>query len=237
MICLKTSVAFDDQSPDPGTFRSLESDLFVRYVTCGAGFEKVEQSSSPVHIPYLKCGTVMHQAARVLSVEALEEFRAALDHFVEVAKDALGANDMEVQRAAAWLGEQLKHWQKELRVRQEELIVAKNNLKRRQLIKFNGRPPDCTEQEAAFELARRRVREAEEKLANCKRWVPLLQRETDQYIGHVRPLAGVLEVDLPRFSGNFKQRIAALHAYVQMAPPTPEAAPAEPAAPEPPAAG
>src|SRR5947209_7268460 len=152
----------------------------------------------------------MQQAARVLSVEALEEFRAALDHFVEVAKDALGANDMEVQRAAAWLDEQLKHWQKELRVRQEEFNVARNNLKRRQIMRINGRPPDCTEQEAA------------KKLANCKRWVPLLQRETDQYTGHARPLAGLLEVELPRFSGNFKQRIAALHAYVQMAPPTPE---------------
>src|SRR5438445_7546515 len=126
----------------------------------------------------------MQKAARVLSVEALEEFRAALDHFVEIGKDALGANDMEVQRAAGWLDEQLKHWQKELRVRQEELIVAKNNLRRRQMIKFNGRPPDCTEQEEAFEKAQRRLREAEEKLANCKRWAPLLQRETDQYTAH-----------------------------------------------------
>src|SRR5687767_8185731 len=106
----------------------------------------------------------MQQAARVLSIEALEEFRAALDNFVEVGKDALGANDMEIQRAAAWLDEQLKHWQKELRVRQEEFIIAKNNLKRRQLMEINGRHPDCTEQEEAFELARRRVREAEEKV-------------------------------------------------------------------------
>ena len=189
----------------------------------------------------------MQQAARVLSIEALEEFRAALEHFVETGKDALGANDMEIQRAAGWLDEQLKHWQKELRVRQEEFIVAKNNLKRRQMMEFNGRKPDCTEQEEAFQLAQRRLREAEEKLANCKRWVPLLQRETDQYTAHVRHLAGVLEVDLPRFSANFKQRIAALDAYVHMAPPpTPdvpgaalnstepvaEALPAEPILPE-----
>jgi hypothetical protein len=177
----------------------------------------------------------MQQAARVLSVEALEEFRAALDHFVEIGKDALGVNDMEVQRAAAWLDEQLKHWQKELRGRQEEFVVAKNNLKRRQIMKINGRPPDCTEQEEAFELARRRVREAEEKLANCKRWVPLLQRETDQYLAHVRHLSGVLEIELPRFSGNFKQRIAALYAYVQMAPATPEGEAVGAPASEPPA--
>lgn len=161
----------------------------------------------------------VQQAARVLSIEALEEFRAALDNFVEIGKDALGANDMEIQRAAQWLDEQLKHWQKELRVRQEEFIVAKNNLKRRQMMEINGRKPDCTEQEEAFALAQRRVREAEEKLANCRRWVPLLQRETDQYTAHVRQLAGVLEVSLPRFSADFKQRIAALRAYVHLAPP------------------
>src|SRR5205085_4838426 len=111
----------------------------------------------------------MQQTARVLSIEALEEFRATVDHFVEIGKDALGINDMEVQRAAEWLDQQLKHWQKELRVRQEEFIVAKNNLKRREMMAVNGRKPDCTEQEEAFELARRRLREAEEKLANCKR--------------------------------------------------------------------
>ncbi len=167
----------------------------------------------------------MQPSARVLSIAALEEFRAALDHFVEIGKDALGANDMEIQRAAGWLDEQLKHWQKELRVRQEECIVAKTNLKRRQMMEVNGRKPDCTEQEEAFQLAQRRQREAEEKLANCRRWVPLLQRETDQYSAHSRHLAGVLEVDLPRFSANFKQRIEALDAYIHLTPPPTPAIP------------
>jgi hypothetical protein len=164
------------------------------------------------------------QAARVLSIEALGEFRAALEHFVETGKVALGANSMEIERAAAWLDEQVKHWQKELRVRHEEFVVAKNNLKRREMMDIDGRKPDCSEQREAFTVAQRRLREAEEKLANCKRWQPALQREIDLYAGQVRHLAEVLEVDLPRFSANFKQRLAALDAYVHLAPPaTPNA--------------
>jgi hypothetical protein len=167
----------------------------------------------------------MLPAARVLSIDALAEFRAALDSFVEVGKEALVANDMEMQRAAAWLDEQLKHWQKEVHVRQEAMIVAKTNLKRRQNMKINGRTPDCTEQEDAFELAQRRYREAEEKLANCRRWVPLLRREIDQYAGEVRHFTDLVEVELPKFSANFKQRIEALEAYVRMAPPPTPSAP------------
>jgi hypothetical protein len=159
------------------------------------------------------------QAARVLSIEALTEFRASLDHFVENAKVALSANEMEITRAAGWLDEQVKYWQKELRARQEGLVVAKTNLKRRKMMEINGRKPDCTEQEEAVDLAQRKLREAEEKLAQCKRWQPQLQREVDLYTAQVRHLSEMLEADLPRFSANFQQRLGALDAYVLLAPP------------------
>jgi hypothetical protein len=169
----------------------------------------------------------MGPSANVTSIAALGEFRAYLGEFIEAAKDALYANDMEIQRAFAWLDEQARHWQKQLRVRQEEFEVAKRNLKQRQLMKTEGRIPDTTEQEQALELATRRLREAEEKLANCRRWSRQLRREADEYLGPARLLSSIVEVDLAKASALLGQKVEALEAYVGMAPPvTPGTAPA-----------
>src|SRR5438132_11958632 len=119
----------------------------------------------------------MSQAANVNSIEALSDFRAALATFIDDARDALSANDMEINRAFAWLDDQAKFWQKQMRVRQEAFEVARRNLKQRKMMKVNGRIPDTTEQEDAFELAQHRLREAEEKLANTRRGVTELRRE------------------------------------------------------------
>jgi hypothetical protein len=169
----------------------------------------------------------MGPSANVTSIAALGEFRAYLGEFIEAAKDALCANDMEIQRAFAWLDEQTRHWQKELRVRQEEFELAKRNLKQRQLMKTEGRIPDTTEQEEALQLATRRLREAEEKLSNCRRWSRQLRREVDEYLGPARLLSGIVEVDLAKASALLERKVETLEAYVGLAPPvTPGSVPA-----------
>jgi hypothetical protein len=162
----------------------------------------------------------MSQGANVNSIEALADFRAALVTFIDDARDALCANDMEIQRAFAWLEDMTKFWQKQIRVRQEEFEVAKRNLNQRKMMRKEGRIPDCTEQEEAFALAKHRLREAEEKLANSRHWVNELRREVGQYLSPARQMSGIVEVDLPRASAILEKRIEALEAYVGMAPPT-----------------
>lgn len=162
----------------------------------------------------------MAPAAKVTSIEDLQAFKASLGEFGEDAKEALGANAMELQRTFAWLQEQGQHWQREIRVRQEEFVVAKNNLNRRKMSKVMGRTPDCSEQEEAFELAQRRLRHAEEKLENCKRWGTRLRRVVDEYEGPARQLNGFLDVELARALALLERKIDALVAYLEVAPPT-----------------
>ncbi|MGE3808300.1 MAG: hypothetical protein AB7K24_26870 [Gemmataceae bacterium] len=166
----------------------------------------------------------MQHAAKVTSLEAVQEFRSALLGFGADTREALSANDMEIQRAAAWLDEQLRFWKKEIHVRDEKLQTAKRNLQRKKMSKVMGRHPDCSEEEDIFELAKKRFQEAEQKLANCKRWIPQLQRAVEEYQGKARILGGMLEADLPRVSATLERKLDALDDYVRMAPPpTPSA--------------
>jgi hypothetical protein len=157
--------------------------------------------------------------AHVTSIAALREFRADVLSFVDEGKEALSANEMELQRAFAWLDNQAKFWAREIRNRYEEVVQAKQALRTRKIMKVFGKPPDCTEQEKALRLAQRRYEEAEQKLAACKRWAPVLRRHADEYEAKARHLGNVLEVDLPKAATRLEKQIESLEAYVGMAPP------------------
>ena len=161
----------------------------------------------------------MARAAHVTSLAALAEFRANLVVFLDEAKVSLSANEMEIQRAFSWLEEKNRFWQHEVYKRREEVVAAKQNLASRKMFKTFGKPPDCTEQEKALKRAQHRLAEAEEKVANCKKWTPLLRRHVDEYESQARCLAGMLEADVPRAEAVLEQKIKALEAYVNMAPP------------------
>lgn len=162
--------------------------------------------------------------AGVSSIEGLTDFLGKLAEFGKDAREAVTANDMEIQRVLAWLDDQVKYWKREIRVRREAVVVAKNNLNRRKIMKFLDRPPDCTEQEAELKLAQKRLQVAETRGANSQRWIPMLRRAVDEYQGQARHLANLLEADLPKVQAKLINRIAALEAYVSLLPPatTPE---------------
>jgi hypothetical protein len=161
----------------------------------------------------------MPRGAHVASIAALTEFRADLAAFTADAREALSANEMELQRAFTWLDTQTAFWKREIRVRQEEVVAAKNNLAARKMLKLFGKPPDCTEQEKALRLAQRRLAEAEQKLVNCKRWLTELPRHADEYLAKARHMAGILEADMPRAGAMLEKKIESLEAYANLAPP------------------
>jgi hypothetical protein len=162
----------------------------------------------------------MSQSARVTSVEAVKEFRPALIIFCEQAKDALSSVDMETRNLLDWLQrDQLGYWQRQLRLRQEEVSEAKAELFRRQLPGIRGEKPDCLEEKKALRIAQMRLEEAEDKIENCKRWSRLLPRAVDDYIGPARRLAGLVEGDCPPPLAQINRILEALHAYIELAPP------------------
>jgi hypothetical protein len=161
----------------------------------------------------------MTQGAHVTSIDALDEFRTALIKFGSDAQAALAAADMEIRRTVAGLERQLKHWQNELRVRQEDVTRAKAELARRKWGHRDGRGPGTTDQEIALAKAKDRLREAEDKIETVRRWQRLLPREIHEYEGPARQLGGWLEANLRHTTAILATRIAALEAYAALLPP------------------
>jgi hypothetical protein len=161
----------------------------------------------------------MSQSARVNSIDALKQFRASLCRFGVDAKDAIGATELEIRRLFDWLEHQHKHWLREVRVRQEEVVRAKNDLIQRKYSQRDGRGPGYTEQEIALEVAIRRLREAEAKVEKVRQWGHQLPRHVSEYEGPSRQLLGMLDADLARAIAILDDKINALEAYAAMAPP------------------
>lgn len=169
----------------------------------------------------------MSRSARVESVEALKHLKAHLCAFGVDAEKALCATETEIRRALDWVQSQMKYWQRQVRERQEELAKAKSDLFQRKYWRGDGRGPGYTEQEIAFRKAQERLKEAETKVENCRRWGRNLPQAVNEYEGPARQLKGLLEADLRNSIALLERKITALDAYVSMTPPSlPNTAPA-----------
>jgi hypothetical protein len=163
----------------------------------------------------------MSQAAQVTSIEAIKDFQAFLCQCCADIREALCAVDMEAHRVLDWVAhDQASFWRRAVRDRQEELAQAKADLFRRQLERLSGEEPDLIEQQEAVWRANRRLHEAEDKVDNCRRWLPLLQHALEEYQAPARQLAALVEGDPPRAVAVLEQVLDALESYVFLAPPT-----------------
>lgn len=158
----------------------------------------------------------MRQTARVYSIDALKDFKRALDEFRVLAGTALGEAQADVQRTLGWIEhDQRSYWQGQKKKRMARLAEAKNELFRAQVGSEDGRGLP-TSARRAVEKAQGLLDEAETKIANVKMWRRKLEREILLYRGHIQPLARSVEVDLPRARVKLDRMIDALGKYVQI---------------------
>ena len=166
-------------------------------------------------------GSCMSDSARVDSIETLKQFRISLCKFVDAVNRGLDEAEAEIQRAGIWLKtDQRQHWKSEVRKRQELHTRAKIELKKKQLEKtpLGGRY-SCVDERKALARAKERYEEAERKLANSHRWIRRLEQEAFNYKGLIRGLSEVAEADFPNAIAQLDRMVAALEAYVAVAPP------------------
>ena len=74
----------------------------------------------------------MAQSAKVLSVQALKDFKLGMINFVEESRNALSGVDMELKRDARLAEhDQLGYWQMQVKRRHEAMMMARTELHRR----------------------------------------------------------------------------------------------------------
>lgn len=159
-------------------------------------------------------------AARVDSIDALREFRGAVWKFVETATLTLSDSEAHMQRVQVWLEtEQLAYWQGQIRSRTEAVARAKEAVRAKRLFRADemARPSDIEEQKA-LRLAISRLEEAEQKLANTKKYIQKLQKEVLLYKGQVQRMYNAVSNELPMAAAHLDHLITKLETYVGLAP-------------------
>jgi hypothetical protein len=161
----------------------------------------------------------MAQRARVLSVEALRDVKAALAEFADAVKITLTSVDSDINRVSHWLThDRPSHWKREVRRREDQVAAAQTDIMRKRLIAA-PEPASVVEEQKALQIAKSRLHEAHKKLANVRRWAPAFEREALLYKGTCRGLSEVLHRELPRAAARLDRMVESLEAYARLAPP------------------
>jgi chromosome segregation ATPase len=157
----------------------------------------------------------MSQSARVHSIDAIKALYAALARFGPEAREALGSAEIEIRRVCDYLQDQLKHWQRQVERRQENVNRARADLAHARAIR-QGERSGYVEQEIALRKAQALLREAEEKVVACRRWILHLPQAINEYEGPARRLAGLLDADLKQGLAILENKINVLEAYTAL---------------------
>jgi len=155
----------------------------------------------------------MGSGARVTDIHALVQFRPALIQFGEDTQRALTSPGADAGRVLSWLKqERMPYWKREIRIRSEKAVVANSKLVQQT---SSESPRPLVDARKAYELAKRRVREAEEKHERTRRAMLTLQKEIDRYRGSVQPLATIARSEMKTAVGKLDGFVRALEEYTK----------------------
>src|SRR6516162_9015939 len=138
--------------------------------------------------------------------------KAAPERDVPEAQEALGAAARGIRGTFEFLEDQLKHWQRQVDRRREDVNRARADLAHARALR-QGERSGYVEQEIALRKAQNLLREAEEKVVTVKRWLLHLPQAITEYEGPARRLAGLSDSTLKQPPAIFENKIGVLEAY------------------------
>jgi hypothetical protein len=157
--------------------------------------------------------------ARIQSVEALKDVKAALAEFTEAVTQILTSVDADINRVSQWLSQDRPaYWKAEIRRREDEVARAQSAIMRKRIIAA-PEPASVVEEQKALDRARRRLAAAQKKLENVRRWAPIWEREALLYKTACRGLAEAVHRDMPGAAARLDSMMESLDVYLSMLPP------------------
>ncbi|MHC4443248.1 MAG: immunity protein Imm33 domain-containing protein [Planctomycetota bacterium] len=160
----------------------------------------------------------MSEFARVDSIDSLSELRIFLCKLADKVKVGLDEADSDIRRTGIWLKQdQHSYWTGEVRKNTELFNRAKLALKRKQDEKtpLGGRY-SCVDEKKALAVAKRRLEESEQKVANVKRWILLLEKEVFSFKGLTKEINQAIDADIPHAVAKLDNMISALESYASV---------------------
>ena len=140
----------------------------------------------------------MSEFARIDSIDALKNLRTFLCNFAKKISVAVDEADFDILDTLNWLkNDRYPFWKNEVRLRNELLVKAKLELKRKQIMeRAIGGHDSCIDEIKAFAAAQRRFDEAQEKLKKTQSWILNLEKECFDCRGALQSLANFIRIDL-----------------------------------------
>ena len=154
--------------------------------------------------------------ANITSIEALGAFRNNLVVYLERAGQAVDEISEEVSRTRGWLqGEQKMHWVREIKKRQQQYEMAHQAMMSARLSR-SGEPTE--EHRRNLQVAKDRVKEAEEKLQRVKQWNRHFDSRVEPLAKQLGKLDNLLNGDMQKGVHWLEQAVKFLHEYAEMMP-------------------
>lgn len=158
--------------------------------------------------------------ANLTSTDAVTALRGALVQFSATASDALVQLTLEARRPVAWIEhDRAQYWPRQVQRSSDAVSEAKLALQRCELTIDGDSGRSCYDERKALEKAKRRLQEAEDKVAAVKRWKVEIRKEIEAFEVQAAKLQQYLDSDLVRALAALDRMADALGQYVQQAGP------------------
>jgi len=157
-----------------------------------------------------------YNSASIDSPEVIKEFRAELVKFEDSCRQAVFGVRSDLNRARQWLQhEQLHYWQEQLRRSDEVLVQARAQYTLARHGSDYFRKPSVVEEAKALRKAELRKAEAQQKIANIKKWVMQVEAEGEKLLGPVNQLNIALDSLVPKGLSRLDVMIRSLEDYLR----------------------
>ncbi len=156
----------------------------------------------------------MSRSASVKSIEALHSFKSAMRKYEAEMRDSLVQVTLEVRRALDWIeNDRTQYWRSQFRRASDALNEARVVLSRCEASINPGESRSCYDEKKAFEKAKRRLRDVEEKIKSVRVWIRTSRQEADKLEGQLARMNNYLDSDLPRAVASLDRMHSALAKY------------------------
>src|SRR6266542_6438419 len=174
----------------------------------------------------------MPPAAKVSSIQALDDFKTSLILFREKAGHLLDEASGDVVRTRSWLQtDRLVHWKNQARQRARELAQAEQELLTARL---SDMPEAIKARRMAVNKTKLSLQEAEDGLARVKHWILHYETQVESHAKLVTQLRHSLAHDMIKAVAFLETAASILVAYAETSPPLhatdPESRPGSPPA-------
>ncbi len=175
----------------------------------------------------------MSDSARVTSVEAVQEFYAAIRVFQDAAESALLTLDQQVAKVLAWYDYDAPHyWKEQVRRSFDQVARARTAYETCRMKTVGNHRPSCYEEKEALAAAKRRVEYVREQVEVVGRWAGRLHREIDEFRAQSGRFKQFIEGDVEQTAALLGRMLASLESYLGHGLSTEETAPSPEPKPE-----